>query len=295
MSRYLLCRPCGGFNDMMCRISAGLGYAQRSNRTIIIDTEFSKRWSENCFQQPFGSVFELKNPLNNILLRLTPALLSELQQLPTYPPALAGKLHEPTPTDKWVVKKLADCICHVNLVSDDIPLVVYQQCGGGNIAVNALQYFRFHPLVAATIRKRLRRLPTEYQAIHIRNTDRKTNYLPFFQTIKPQMKGQNLLICSDDARCIDDGRELFDESNVITLSNIPRISKPLHHIGKDDENYDKHTMNVDMLTDLMGLAGSSKIHTQSSQHLSTINISGYAYLAQSLQQQPRLRKQLLHG
>lgn len=68
--KYFLARPRGGLNDVLCRIYFALHYAQQTNRTIIIDTEFPG--CTNSFGQPFDDIFKLKIPNEKIHLRFTP-------------------------------------------------------------------------------------------------------------------------------------------------------------------------------------------------------------------------------
>lgn len=224
-----------------------------------------------------------------------------LQKLETYPKELQGKLDESFDFEMYqVIMKKSKIltqyprgVCGYGRVAE-IPLIVYQTPGGGFNSIKALQYFKFRSSISNIIQSRLKNLPSAYQSIHIRNTDRQTDYMPFFNEIKHKLNRQNVLLCSDDAECIDIGKEFFDKSNIITLSDIPHVNMPLHFVGHINSSI-KRSMNINMLTDLIGLACSSHIYTIKSHFHDIISISGFAWLAKSLQKNPQLIKQLLHG
>ena len=40
--KYLLCRPCGGLNDILCQIGGCYNYCAKYNRILLIDTNHFK-------------------------------------------------------------------------------------------------------------------------------------------------------------------------------------------------------------------------------------------------------------
>jgi len=278
---------------MMCQISHCIHAAKHAGRELIIDTNFAADWG-NCFRQPFDELFRAKKGMApTIHPRLSPRLLIKLRRLDTYPFAFQGM-----PDMSYALgqhgseleEQAKALVLSPSRVEWKCPLIVYQNFGGGNQSIDALKWFTFSPLTARAIGHRLSQLPPKYQAIHVRNTDRATNYRPFFKRIRPYLFAQNVLLCSDDAECIEYGRNFFDKSNVITLVDTPALDTPLHHAVKNRRN-----LNQDMLTDLMGLAGASKMYfTNSPNPLCTDSVSGFTRLALALHKQPQLRKQLLH-
>src|ERR1019366_9078394 len=83
--RLLLCRPLGGLNDMLCQIERACLYAERFDRTVIVDTAYSKTY----FRDRFSSYFASRQPR---LVLDADAAAERLDQLAVFPNFLAGRV-----------------------------------------------------------------------------------------------------------------------------------------------------------------------------------------------------------
>ena len=80
----------------------------------------------------------------------------------------------------------------------------------------ALRKLRLVPEVAQEIAGALAALGEDYDAVHIRNTDVRTDYLSAFREMFPQVQGRKLLVCSDDLLCREEAKQFFVESEVVS-------------------------------------------------------------------------------
>jgi hypothetical protein len=67
MVKYLLCRPLGGLNDILCQIYNCYGYCLRNNRILMIDTEYN-----SFFGKSFDTYFSFNERISiNIIYNST--------------------------------------------------------------------------------------------------------------------------------------------------------------------------------------------------------------------------------
>ena len=145
----------------------------------------------------------------------------------------------------------------------------------------------FRESLAERIGATLASLGTEYLAVHVRNTDMKTDYEPFFRRIKPGVDGHRLLVCSDDPDCKRFAQCFFDTSEVLFSSNIPDTGGRRLH---GNPSLDPETQLEAAFSDLMALALSRPLFSTQTDRA---RLSGFSSLAQALQQNRALCDRLL--
>jgi len=59
MPRYVLCRPLGGLNDILCQIERCCRYAVRFDRIVVVETDFPRTI---YFADAFDRYFESRDP-----------------------------------------------------------------------------------------------------------------------------------------------------------------------------------------------------------------------------------------
>ncbi len=130
----------------------------------------------------------------------------------------------------------------------------------------------------------------DYDAVHVRNTDYRTDYMALFKKIFPEVQRRKLLICSDDRQCITVAEKFFVDSDVTTVTAIPDTGgKPLHLMTTNTaEN------NTMMLTDLFALAGAKRLFFSSTTMERPLS-SGFSRLAEGLRLRPDIRARLFGG
>lgn len=288
----MLCRPRGGLNDILCQIEPCWRYCIDYNRKLIIDS------SASGFLDGFFNYFE---PRDNDIMYEAPEwrkkiilLLSSKRMSKNYYINLWSKLcriiRSITLSSKrgsLVNKHMSNRVTFNMEMPHQKKILIHHMAGGGEDSIKCLERLRFTKKVSDEIINRLGKIEKSYAAVHIRNTDYQTDYVRFFEDIAPKVTGKKLLVCSDDHACIEYAKKYFEDSRVMTLSNIPDIGgKPLH----SNKNLDRYKTNLDALVDLVALSLSDELHVC---HYDAGELSGYSSLAMNLHAQKELVWELL--
>jgi len=321
----MLCAPrrCG-FNDVLNQIWMACQLALNEDRRLIIDTRMSGLWDDlDNYLTPLQST--------RITARLTDESLEQLNRMTCYPrrwqsqvdfmhretqvrmagagrPRRAsrvmayviGSLLLPghTPFSGTLMRRLrfagtspARLMPTGQLRARKEELVVLHSSGGGPHGVEVLRLFTLTTDVRRAVRSARTLLGDDYDAIHIRHTDLRTNYKPLLRQAATELSGRKVLICSDDPAVVAEARAALSESTVISLAS-PRESAGvgLHKIGAHLSLPQRRMINTAMLVDLMALAGSSRLLVAPTHDGNT---SGFSLLATSLRQNPSLVASLL--
>lgn len=271
--RYLLCRPQGGLNDTLCQIEKCWNYASKFNRILIIDTRNSG------LHAPFSNFFIARRPSPRVHFAPNDEMMELLNTLSCYPPKVGGKLHQldlaQLRATNFVVKE-DHSIPFTFDFSEDYAheILAHERCGGGRKSFEILGKLQLAPGILPVIRKRTAHLGTGYFAVHVRNTDLKTNYVDLFERISPVVQGKCLLVCSDDASVISHAKAFFSKSDILTSSDIPDTGgNALHYFG----DVKKHA--IDAIVDLIALGRADKVFFSTPKKGS---ISGFSDLASHL-------------
>ncbi|PPC88319.1 MAG: hypothetical protein CTY31_03855 [Hyphomicrobium sp.] len=86
MEKYVLCRPRGGLNDILCEIERCWAYSEKYNRTLVVDT------TKSGFRDDLSKYFEVKDQRAPVVLSLDTDLINAFNKMTAYPPALAGQI-----------------------------------------------------------------------------------------------------------------------------------------------------------------------------------------------------------
>ena len=288
---YLLCRPRGGVNDTLVQIAKCWKYSMLRRRFLIVDT------TRAGLRDPLDHYFEPNRQGRSFVLSLAPSLTHDLNSLECHPTALTGRIdsYKGVRTPGGILDEASGVRTTFDFSQPyDARLLVHEESGGGR-GLGFLTQLRFRDEVAETIAQRLRSLPLHYRAIHIRNTDIDTDYETYFRSIKPELEGQDLLVCSDDRVCVEHARQFFAGNRVHTVSDIPDTGgKPLHKLRQGVRDN-----NLDAFTDLMAMSGADAILVPPPERGLTArwdgrpHISGFARLARDLGMHRRIQDTLM--
>lgn len=283
-SRWLLCRPRGGLNDSLCQIQKSIIHALRFNRHLIIDTKPSGLRDD--FDQYVETVF----PFANIKTKLTDSLICQLNQQSCHPRSFQGRLDSYqlvyiSEICNFIDSQTAERPC---ISVDDPPetVLLHDQCGGGQ-GYQALVYFKLLHNVAREIVGRLVQLPANYKAIHIRHADVPFDYHSFLQSVKSQLQGDDVLICTDSHEVLRASQHILSTSTVHQIANIPDTKGEKLH---DNPSITNRVTNIGALADLIALANAEQAIFPSSPD---IYPSGFTRLAVDLSGRDDLLRQLL--
>jgi hypothetical protein len=278
--KFLYCLPWAGFNDTLCQIERAWRYADEYKRVLIVDTNYSS------LDRQLAHYFCTRRN-EKVLLEPTDNMLNYINTLTCFPPCLTSCVNK-----KGVFasgKRIIDPDTKVALSFDFTDnyfedVLVHQDFGGGALGIYCLSRLKLQKWLSEKILDTLSPLGDDYYAIHIRNTDLKTNYLPFFKKIFPEVAGKKLAICSDDFTCRETAKIFFNQSDVVTITQLPNThGKPLHK--KKISHYDR---DVAMLTDLFCLACAKKLFIAKPVNASD-GISGFSLLAYMLHKNKTIR------
>lgn len=289
--RIVLCVPHGGLNDTLCQIEKCREYARRFGRDLYIDTRRSGLMGD------FGSFFEVRPSAGvRCVTAVDHAVLDRLNAFGIHPPQLAGRLGQTKTRYNMNLKLVEDAESGVPLTFDfdadyREAVLLHQQHGGGIISQGLLK----HLVLAGPLRERvgaaLRNLPARYEAIHIRHSDYKTDYVQFLASLRERLVGKQVLVCSDSAEVISQARHMLPGSRIFTVTAIPDLhGKPLHVPQSYTRAEDRHEATVRSLTDLLALARASALHfTRVDKGI----ISGFSKLADYLNRNRRVADAML--
>ncbi|MDR0466007.1 MAG: nodulation protein NodZ, partial [Deltaproteobacteria bacterium] len=181
--KYVLCVPREGFNDVLCQMETAWDYAARHGRILVVDARHS------ALEDSFAQYFATKD--TRVLLHPGEALLRHFDGLDVYPPFLRGRVSRharevvDVQNDDGILVKVDADACRPLTFDMSRPyreeLLVHHAHGGSCRGLVCLQKLKLLPEIALRIVRRLADLGEDYDAVHIRNTDIGTDYLPFFR------------------------------------------------------------------------------------------------------------------
>ena len=280
MRKIILCRPRGGFNDMLCQIDKCRIYAVKNNRDLWIDTRRSG--FHDCLSNYFepSREFYWGSPIAKVC--------NDTSCFPTF---LAHKIDSYTSVfDPYFFRLFVDKNTRNPLTFDfnsryDETILLHEQCGGGANSINVLELLRLKHDIKHKIKHIIENLGT-YDSIHVRNTDLTIDYKKLFQRLDDKIKGK-VVVCTDDFGCQQYAKEFWGHKLVL-IHNVPDLSgQPLHRFKSTDQ----YTVNLKVLIDLFVLASAENFYSCKTNQG---RISGFARLAESLHSNPRVIKNLIN-
>ncbi len=291
---FLLCRPHGGLNDTFCQIEKCWRYAEKSGRTLIIDTRKSCLFGEfSDFFTPVDAAIKVESNTTEVDVAIN--------SLDCYPPLINGPqinelldAHSTIYSEKHrnLIDRVSGALLTFDFEKDySESILVHEQFGGGDLSFALLERITISEKIRSIVLDRIARLDKDYVAIHVRNTDYQTNYESLFNKIYPAVAGKSVLICSDDAEVIAKARDFFDASTVLNASEIPHTNrKPLHGEWTMKADEDRRMSAISSIVDLcaLGLSGSLYFMNVTAGHP-----SGFSRLAKHLNENKGLVLNLL--
>lgn len=262
---YVICRPRGGLNDTLCQIEKCWQYAEMTGRTLLVDGSCSD------FCRRISDIFVPRSETRSVHFDPDPLLLDQLD-----PEGRAGG-------PRAASRRTFDFCRRYRT-----PVLIHERAGGGLESVHLLERVVLDAAVRAVVLERLAMLDASYLAVHVRNTDLRTDAGSLFRRIAPRVHGRTLLVCSDDARVIDQARRVFASSRVVTVSEIPDLTgAPLHHGAAVQDEAVRRRHAVDAIVDLLALGGAEtvfyatdSVYTKRSGD--RVKVSGFSRLAAHL-------------
>jgi hypothetical protein len=269
---------------MLSRILECYNYSLKYNRILVIDSSHS--WFKEDIREyiNFNSPIIYKGDLNK--------LYDRLNKETTYPPEFKGILNN---RFNFIWTFPVNYIYNNKIIDSDLShdytetVKLYVECGGIR-PINLLKECSFKPLVFNVFRERYNKLPKDYIAVHIRNTDLKSNVDEFIDKYKDELTDKSIFLATDHAASIIIFKEIFG-SNLYSFATIPdNNGKSIHG---NNVSVPTREFNIDCFVDLLLLASGSKLYLS----IMTIktgweSYSGYGQLALDLHNNKELLRQL---
>lgn len=292
-NKSVICIPHGGLNDSLCQIEKCRAYCEKFNRILYIDTTKSGLMLE------FKRFFKFKSNLNFNFSEMPS--INVLNELSAFPAELSGRIDG---IKSYYSLELGLMCQHESqiILSFDFQkdyseeILIHEQCGGGTGAHKLINYLMFSDEVNSFVSNNISNLPTIYDAIHIRNSDYKTDYVGYFNLIQNNLENENLLICSDDDKVVEYAQSFFKDHNVLNFGGLVGNGYLPPHLH---ENYDSDSRMFEAtarsLADLIALASCKNLYFTSVINDNRVyNItSGFSLLAKYIHSNKLLISSLL--
>ncbi|HSI08673.1 MAG TPA: hypothetical protein VK985_08775 [Rariglobus sp.] len=266
MSKYLLCRPESGINDMLCQIGLCVRYCLKFDRILVIDTA-----NTIVFSEPFDRYFTLHHP--RLKYEPDPKAFLEMaaaRQLTLFPST--AKLRH---GGGWSLSGIQD-VRHWDVLQFDLDknyeedVLVHHKSGGGRPLPELLCALRLSADFAHTVAARWHSMRKPYIGVHIRNTDYKSDPA-VVAPILARYRGP-VYLATDSAEA---QRQVWAMGHKeVRTSPIPDFGgAPIHRAQVSRE--EKSRLNHLALEDLIMLALAETVHASNPR-------SGFSDLAKNL-------------
>jgi hypothetical protein len=276
--RLLLCRPMGGLNDMLCQVEAACRYAERFDRTVVVDTRYRAKF---YFRDSFSNYFASRQPR---LVLDADAIIDSLDAMDVFPGFLAGRVTTYANRYDYDVHKIVDRETGLPLTFDferdyAEPLIVHHAIGGGTEAFGALARLRLRPPLVEVLLQRMAAVGPRYSGVHVRDTDYRAKYRRTMLSGKIDLS-LPIFLGTDNRDTVTYFRSIFGE-RLHNFANLPAVAgSPAHHIDDLSQAYER---NRDAILDLVMLALSSRLYLfEIEPNQWNFQYSGFSVLAANL-------------
>jgi hypothetical protein len=280
--RLLLCRPQGGLNDMLCQIERARLYAERFDRTVVVDTNHPRAL---FFRDIFSNYFTSRDARLLLNPADAPGCLDEIDVFPTF---LKGRLRFYDTRFETSVWQYVDTEVGEPVTFDfeqDYPqrLIVHHADGGGDRSLGALARLGLQGGLREELSRRRALAGRRYSAVHVRQTDYRSGYESLTaEQIDPI---DPLFVATDNPRIVAHFRALIGADRVLSFANLPHEDGwPLHQVRDLDDCAER---NRDAILDLLMLALATRFYILPLRpNAHGAKYSGYTMLAAKLRDSP---------
>jgi hypothetical protein len=288
-NKYVLCRPQGGFNDMLSQIEKCYVYAKKENRTVIVDASYSanETWHDSL-DRYFTSIDE------SLILNIS-SISESIESMTVYPESLFGRLN--TYKGKFDREKIKRCDVETGEIlsfnfnkSYPHQLLLHHQAGGSSKAINALTRLKLNKSLVEELFKRLKIIGGRYTGVHVRNTDYQTNYHGILNKLE-KSNIKRLFLATDSATVFNDFLSSNFKGKIYNFtSRLSTDGRPIHKRVDSKDVYDR---NVDCVLDVLLLALANRLHVLRIKKTRFSNQSGYSILARNLSRNKAVLKRFI--
>lgn len=269
MTMFLIARPMGGLNDILCTIHRCYNYCIQYQRKLIIHTAHHN--AKTLFADGIDNYIVARDSSAKIGLNTCEQVVAAL---PSY-------------FDNSKIDKPWKCDIAPNSIDfargSHSQHLLFHGWGGGCIGFNVFNYLDFAPPVKSYVSTKLQTLPNHYNAIHFRHTDYKSNPDELWTTIKMLIELRLPLYLATDSQQILDEANARHPGAILNICNrLSATTRAIHHSRLALEK----EVVYDMFADLAILCFAQSLHCTklSNPSIDTMPYSGFCILAKSMKE-----------
>ena len=163
--------------------------------------------------------------------------------------------------------------------------LVHATAGGGIAGFRFLRRVRLVPALANAVVRRLVPLDSDYDAIHIRHTDIRSDADRLLRRVSPVLDGRTVLLATDNAALRKRAAALLPASTrIVTVSDIPDLGGEALHMRHEKPEQD---YALSIWTDLIALARARRLVFAPLENRGRrAQFSGFSILAEMLRLEP---------
>jgi len=215
--RFVLCRPLGGLNDVLCQIEHARRAARRTGRRLVVQTETGARGVRHRFGQKFSDIFEFVDETNSSEVEVLRSALSGKNAI--WPPVYES-------LGSWIDKSLEEFSNGTQTqsrLSANAPggskVLVHEAYGGGFKSFRLLEHLTLNNELLKQIVERAEQIPPGSTAVHFRNSDYRSNYEALRGSIESLAPDVPVLLASDDETALIKLKQDFPNRNFVSSSS----------------------------------------------------------------------------
>ena len=251
-AKFILVRPQGGLNDMLCQIEKCCRYAEQTGRYVIVDTNYE---NSHYFHDDFDKYFL---SAQRKLLLSSRNVLEGLEKMNVFPGVLSGRVNSYTTDKKEPRKPFVDSLSKEEISFDFSKpyaeqLLVHHQLGGGDMSLSSLLRLRLKKDLKLELERRLAEIGGDYIAVHVRHTDYQTNYVDVLKALV-ELSPPRVFVASDNQFVVDAFRAALKNTKVFSFARgLSSNGEPIH-IASGPRTEEVFVRNQDAILDLLMLA-----------------------------------------
>jgi hypothetical protein len=279
--KYILCRPQGGLNDMLCQIELCCRYAEKFDRIVVVDTAYEHSHS---FWDSLSNYFVSKCDL--LVLDARPYLphFSNASFFPAMGPDEIDT-YQTTWNNEHLLyarsdKPQSSAPCFDFEQDYHEQVLLHAQCGGNDMSHDICQRMHLNEKLAEMLMDRFRTIDGGFHAVHVRHTDMQSNYAEAIEHFKLQ-NVEKLFVASDNRQVIEDFRTAFGAQKIFSFAKLPERAGQIVHHDRSAKR-PRFETNRDAILDLFTLAFGVSLFVCRTTNNKYGELSGFSSLAKHL-------------
>lgn len=268
--------PTGGLADTLQIVGAGLQLARECDRNLVISGKAGQLHAKH-----FDSLFAFPSPMGDCLERE----VSKIHGVELAPPSDGNQIGISADGSG---KTLCEASSIIREQMGEQTIHVWGGVGLGE-TLSVFEAFRFNPEILEKWNALKDVIGEPYSAIHVRNTDYRTEYKSLLRKIAKKDMRERLFIATDSPVVRTYARELLGDRAVVPDRVGYENEAPIHKSTTVSAGDDARAMCQDAMVDLLALAFADQLYIAPTFGLKgsyEFRYSGFSLVAESLNRDP---------